>query len=78
MFRLVHKGRSSCIESPNFSGEKFSLPSTAEKTRRSVCFQVSFDYTYCRFKATSWNFVKKKGNVQNYYFKDEFDFWNDW
>ena len=78
MLRLPQNGRLRCNESSNVSGKIFSLSSTAAKTRRSVHFQVSFDYTDRRFKAASCTFVKKNdGNVQHY-FKDEFDFWNDW
>ena len=56
---------------------KISLSSTAVKTRRSVNFQVSFDYG-SQIKAASCTFIKKNdGNVQHY-FEDEFDFWNDW
>ena len=36
MFRLPQNGRWRCTESSNFSGERFCLPSTAAKTRRSV------------------------------------------
>ena len=43
MFRLPQNGRSRCTELSNFSGEKISLSSTAAKTRRSVCFQGSFE-----------------------------------
>ena len=44
MLRLPQNGRSRCTESSNFSREKFSLSSTAAKTRRSMYLQVSFDY----------------------------------
>ena len=78
MLRLPQNGRSRCTESSNFSSKNFSLSSTAVKTRQSVHFQVSFDYTDRRFEAASCTFVKKNdGNVQHY-FEDEFFFWNDW
>ena len=37
-------------------------PSTAAKTRRSVRFQVSFEYR-SRIKAAAWTLERKNGNV---------------
>ena len=71
MFRLPQNGRSRYTESSNISGEKFSLSSTATKTS-----EFWLRLTDHKFKAASWTFLKKNGNVQHY-FEDELDFWND-
>ena len=77
MFRLPQKDQDQGVLShQTFLVKNFLFCQPPQKQDDQCAFKWVL-ITDGRFKAASWTFVKKKGNVEHY-FKDEFDFWNDW